>query len=222
MINMRKDKSLIVGLVVCFVVVIAIAGIFTFRNTEEAPKNKLAQTEEKEEIEEPSEITQGDDVQAEIITPILDVAPIEEQAPTYYFSEADLLMWPIDGNVLMSYSMDQTIYFATLDQYKYNPAVIIEGKEGQNVLAVAAGKVSKIETTAETGTTITVDMGNNFEAVYGQLGDLKVSKGGIVEQGQILGTLAKPSRYYTVEGCNLYFQLLKEGEPIDPIDFLDV
>ena len=131
-------------------------------------------------------------------------------------------MWPIDGNVLMIYSMDQTIYFATLDQYKYNPAVIIEGKEGQNVLAVAAGKVSKIETTAETGTTITVDMGNNFEAVYGQLGDLKVSKGDIVEQGQILGTLAKPSKYYTVEGCNLYFQLLKEGNPIDPIDFFDL
>ena len=222
MINMRKDKSLIVGLVVCFVAIIAIAGIFTFRDTEEAPENKLAQTEEKEEIEEPTEITQGDDIQAEIITPILDVAPIEEQPQTFYFSEADLLIWPIDGNVLMSYSMDKTIYFATLDQYKYNPAVIIEGKEGENVLAVGAGKVSKIETTAEAGTTVTVDMGNNFEAVYGQLGDLKVYKGDVIEQGQILVSLEKPTKYYTVEGCNLYFQLLKEGKPIDPIDFFDL
>jgi murein DD-endopeptidase MepM/ murein hydrolase activator NlpD len=218
---MKKDKSIIVGLVLCFAAVIAIAGIVTFRSEKEKPENQLAQTEEKVEeiedvIEEPSEITQSDEVQAEIIS------PIEEQPPAFYFSEADLLQWPIDGNVLMSYSMDETIYFATLDQYKYNSAVIIEGKEGQEVVAAAAGKVKKIEDAVETGITVTVDIGNGFDTVYGQLGNLMVAEGDIIEQGQVLGVLAKPTRYYTVEGCNLYFQLLKKGEPMDPLDFFDV
>ncbi len=39
-----------------------------------------------------------------------------------------------NGAVIMSYSMDKTVYFQTLDQYKYNPAVIIESAEGDEAL----------------------------------------------------------------------------------------
>ena len=31
---------------------------------------------------------------------------------------------------LMNYSMDKTVYFSTLDQFKYNPALVIEGEKG--------------------------------------------------------------------------------------------
>ena len=34
------------------------------------------------------------------------------------FTESSKLLWPVDGNVLMNYSMDETVYFSTLDQYK--------------------------------------------------------------------------------------------------------
>lgn len=220
-IYMKRDKSLTVGLVLCFVVIIAIAGVVTFRKSEEKPKNELAQTDEKEEYEEPAEITQSEDVEAEIVIPSESVEQIIEQAEQYYFADSDLMQWPIAGNVLMNYSMDQTIYFATLEQYKYNPALLIEGKEGENVVAAKAGKVTKVEETAETGTTVTIDMGNGYEAVYGQLQDLQVTEGDLVKAGDVLGNLAKPSRYYSVEGCNLYFQLLKNGEPINPMDFLE-
>lgn len=46
------------------------------------------------------------------------------------FTEDSYILWPVNGAVIMSYSMDKTVYFQTLDQYKYNPAVIIEGAEG--------------------------------------------------------------------------------------------
>ncbi len=42
-----------------------------------------------------------------------------------HFDPEDGMLWPMEGNVILNYSMDSTIYFATLDQYKYNPAVII-------------------------------------------------------------------------------------------------
>ena len=44
------------------------------------------------------------------------------KAQTLHFSEE--LLWPMEGNVIINYSMDSTVYFPTLDQYKYNPAVI--------------------------------------------------------------------------------------------------
>ena len=46
------------------------------------------------------------------------------------FTEDSYILWPVNGAVIMSYSMDKTVYFQTLDQYKYNPAVIIEGRPG--------------------------------------------------------------------------------------------
>ena len=49
------------------------------------------------------------------------------------FTSDSKMIWPVSGTVLMNYSMDKTVYFATLDQYKYNPALVISGAEGDQV-----------------------------------------------------------------------------------------
>ena len=41
------------------------------------------------------------------------------------------------GAVLINYSMDKTVYFATLEQYKYNPALIVGGEVGEMIGASA-------------------------------------------------------------------------------------
>ena len=70
------------------------------------------------------------------------------------FTEDSYILWPVNGAVIMSYSMDKTVYFQTLDQYKYNPAVIIEGAEGDQVLCGAPGIIKSIDVSAQTGTTV--------------------------------------------------------------------
>ena len=47
--------------------------------------------------------------------------------------------WPVDGNILMDYNMDQTVYFPTLDQYKLSPAIAVQAVEGAPVLASVPG-----------------------------------------------------------------------------------
>lgn len=136
------------------------------------------------------------------------------------FSEDTTLMWPVNGGILMMFNMDTAIYFETLDQYKLNPAMIIEGEIGTEVLSAERGTVESITIEADTGNTITIDMGNGYSAVYGQLDDLKVSVGSYVEKGQVIGSLTEPTKYYSLEGCNLYFQMLKDGEPVDPLNYL--
>lgn len=42
----------------------------------------------------------------------------------------------------------------------------------------------------------------------------------MIEKGQQIGTLAEPTAYYTVEGYNLYFKLTKDGNPVDPLDYI--
>ncbi len=224
---MKKDKGAAVGLVICFVAMIAIVGAITFSNYERKSEGELAKTEEKN-LEEKSQVTHGDKVEAEITekpevvieeTPIVQ-APVTQKK--HSFSQEDMLIWPIDGNVLLNYSMDETIYFSTLDQYKYNPAVVIAGNVGQEVNAAEDGKVTSIKTDSQTGVTVTVSLGDGYEAVYGQLGEVCVTQGENIVEGDIIGYLGEPTKYYSVEGCNLYFQLLKNGEPVNPLEYLDV
>ena len=137
------------------------------------------------------------------------------------FSENDTLIWPVSGAVLMNYSMDKTVYFSTLDQYKYNPALIIGGAVNDQVISAGKGLVKSIDRTPQLGTTVTVDMGNGYEAIYGQLQNVQVKTGDQVQAKTVLGYLAEPTRYYSVEGCNLYFELRKDGQPIDPTQFLE-
>ena len=93
------------------------------------------------------------------------------------FTEDSYILWPVNGAVIMSYSMDKTVYFQTLDQYKYNPAVIIEGAEGDQVLCGAPGIIKSIDVSAQTGTTVNVDIGNGYELLYGQLKEVPVKVG---------------------------------------------
>lgn len=149
---------------------------------------------------------------------------VQEQAETSSQEEAlhfnGELSWPVDGDVLISYSMDKTVYFPTLQQYKYNPALIISGKVNDKVMAAARGKVTSIETNAQTGVTVTMDLGDGYQAVYGQLKEVPLATGDVVEAGETIGYISEPTKYYSVEGSNLYFQIRQDGESRNPLDFL--
>ena len=145
----------------------------------------------------------------------------EEQEPELVFSEDESLLWPVVGNVLINYSMDKTVYFATLRQYKYNPAIIIQAVPGETITAAADGIVTKIEKTEETGNTITMDIGSGYRVIYGQLDNMQVKEGDRVKAGDLLASVAQPTKYYSVEGSNVYFALTKDGTPIDPMGSLE-
>ena len=129
------------------------------------------------------------------------------------------LTWPVNGEILMNYSMDKSVYFATLGQYKVNPAILIQGKEGDKVVSACDCKVTKISERSETGLTLVAEA-NGYKFIYGQLKDIEVKKGDIVKEGSTIGKLNKPSRYYTEEGCNLYFQVKEDGKSVNPLLFL--
>lgn len=137
--------------------------------------------------------------------------------PALTFSDKDTLAWPIVGNVLINYSMDKTVYFPTLEQYKYNPAIIISAVEGETITAAANGKVNRVYSDPELGNVVVMELGNGYEITYGQLKDITVSEGGFVNQGDIIGSVAAPTKYFVVEGCNVYFKLTKDGTPINPM-----
>ena len=132
------------------------------------------------------------------------------------FSEAEGLLRPVSGEVLLPYSMDKSIYFTTLDQYKYNPAMIIGAAEGTDAIACAEGKVIDVFTDAEIGNAVKLELGDGYEAIYGQLQEVTVAEGDYINAGEVLGAVASPTKYFSAEGSNLYFKLTKDGTPVNP------
>ena len=170
--------------------------------------NETVSEEEKDEATAFAEEEQAENVSASLAVPDVN------------FSEDTLMEWPVNGNILIDYNMDQTTYFPTLDQYRLSSAICVQAVESAPVVAAVNGTVFSIEEDVRTGTTVTMELGNGYQAIYGQLTDLTVAEGDTVKKGNIIGYISSPTKYYNVEGSNLYFAMKKNGEPIDPIVYL--
>lgn len=187
-------------------------------STEDGEKNGT-QTTETAVIEGTEPATEGRTSEDDTKVQGADATATSAQVADNHFSEDSNVNWPLQGDVILNYSMDKTVYFATLDQYKYNPAVIIAGNVNDRVNHVADGTVTNVSTNETTGCTVTVDLGDGYQAVYGQLKSLMCKAGDTVKSGTAVGYISEPTKYYSVEGANLYFELLKDGEPVDPVGF---
>ena len=189
-------------------------------NTKEGVETNLAENSDIKKVTEES-FAKNEETE-DNTTEVMSGSAVNESLPAEInFQAEDKLMWPVTGDIIMNYSMDTTTYFKTLDQYKYNPAVMIGCEVGSDVLAAADGKVLSVENTDETGTTIIVDMGNGYQATYGQLKDVSCEAGDLCKAGEVIGKVSEPSRYYSLEGSNLYLKMEKDGAPVDPMSFLE-
>ena len=137
------------------------------------------------------------------------------------FSAEDKLMWPVEGNVILDFNMDSTIYFPTLEQYKCNPAIIIQGEVNTPVFAAVDGVVSEISSNEEIGSYVVMAIGDEHKLIYGQLKALEVSVGDMVPKGEVIGCISEPTKYYSVEGSNLYFEMTKNNVPVDSLDYIE-
>lgn len=183
----------------------------------------LEQKKAEEEAEETAEVSgmiepQDDNFMDEPEVVAETSAPV---VPDIHFNAETDLSWPLQGNVILDYSTGRTIYSETLQQYQSNPAIVIKADVNTPVTAVASGTVTSIETDAVTGLTMTVDMGDGYSARYGQLKEIPKDQGDYVDSGEIIGYVSEPTKYYSVEGSNLYFQLWKDGATVDPMQYLE-
>lgn len=160
------------------------------------------------------------DLQAAETAANIQAAEAVEPAPEIAFTDESSLAWPVNGNIILDYDMEKMVYFATLEQYKYNPAVLIQAEVNEKVGAAAAGKIVDISTNEETGQTVSMDIGGGYQLKYGQLKEVEYALGDTVEQGAVIGYISEPTKYFVVEGAHLYFSMTKDGENVDPLEFI--
>ena len=168
-------------------------------------EDSLAQAEEMEQTEEMQEVSS---MNPDTLIRGLSFQPEHGMA------------WPINGSVMLNYSADHAIYHATLDSYRTSDCILIGGEEGMPVRAAVKGVVTAVTEELKTGTTVTMRISEEYAIRYGQLADVTVKVGDVVEQGKQFAVLGKPSKYYTKEGSCLYIQVLKGETPVNPMLYL--
>ena len=94
-------------------------------------------------------------------------------------------------------------------------------KEGTDVAAAFEGTVTDVYNDVRLGNVVEMSLGNGYEASYGQLENVDVAVGDTISQGEVIGEVSQPTRYYSVEGSHLNFMLTQDGNPVDPLDYLD-
>ena len=240
--SMSKRRATVAA-VLCFVAAIAIAGTYTFNDYRKTQKNELAKAEEKaKQDSEAAKETGTSKIKNEDMTSDTDESDSNGTGKdgtttgsgTTDSGTTDSGTTGTSGSegTGTSGSSGQTGTQATAgkshninfteDSYilwPVNGAVIIEGAEGDQVLCGAPGIVKSIDVSAQTGTTVNVDIGNGYELLYGQLKEVPVKVGDYVEAKSVLGYVSQPTKYYSKEGCNVYFEMRKDGQPVNPVEY---
>ena len=96
-----------------------------------------------------------------------------------------------------------------------DPICVYTAKSGSMVVAAGSGTVYAVVDDSEYGHNVWIDHGNGYMTIYRNKGEVKVRQGETVTQRSTI--------YLIGDGNNvLGYQMLKDGEYIDPMEMLDI
>ncbi|MGE5579786.1 MAG: peptidoglycan DD-metalloendopeptidase family protein [Bacillota bacterium] len=129
-------------------------------------------------------------------------------------SRSSSFTWPAKGPVSSSFGWR---IHPVSGQSSHHDGIDIAASQGSNVYAAASGEVTFADWYAGYGRLITIDHGGGIETWYGHLSGFVASEGDRVYAGDIIGYVGQSG---TATGPNLHFEVRKNGDPVNPRDYL--
>ena len=120
------------------------------------------------------------------------------------------LGWPLSGNLLAGYG-------GTLPDGRKSSGLLIAAPAGSQVKAVANGKVVFAEWMNGYGLILIIDHGNQYMSLYAHNEALLRDAGDSVQRGDPVGTVGNSGGQGRPA---LYFELRRNGEPVNPDSWL--
>jgi septal ring factor EnvC (AmiA/AmiB activator) len=120
------------------------------------------------------------------------------------------LKWPIRGKVLNRFGTTRS------SQVKWK-GITLSAREGQQVLAVAAGRVLYAGYFKGYGMVIAIDHGHNYITLYGYNQTLLQEAGDTVKQGEAIALAGKSGGQTR---SSVYFELNHKGKAQNPLNWL--
>jgi murein DD-endopeptidase MepM/ murein hydrolase activator NlpD len=104
-------------------------------------------------------------------------------------------------------------------QAAFHAGVDFPGSYGQTILAAAAGRVAYVGQRQGYGNVIEIDHGHGIMTRYAHLSGFGVRPGAVVDRGQAIARMGSTGRS---TGMHLHFEVRMNGNPINPVRFLEV
>lgn len=122
--------------------------------------------------------------------------------------------WPVPGKVALGFGRTVHPQFKTVVPH---PGLDIEAPEGTSIRAVLDGKVAYSSWLRGYGLTVILEHGEGLMSVYAHAAVLLVEAGEEVKRGQVLGKVGDTG---SLRGPYLYFEMRRDGKPVDPATWL--
>lgn len=164
---------------------------------------------------DPAPVAPVPEKEEEPVVPTIDPTPVEAVEPS-------LIVSPLSGQVVAAFSADSLAYNPTLDDWRTHDGVDIAAAPGTNVLAASAGTVLSVGEDDLLGATVTLGHAGGYVTTYANLQAVPtVSEGDKVSAGQIIGAVGETAISETASGPHLHFSVSRDGELIDPDEYLN-
>ena len=99
----------------------------------------------------------------------------------------------------------------------WHTGVDFAGKEGSNIIAVAAGVVVYSGSRSGYGEVVEINHGSGFTTLYGHHKKNLVKVGDIVKKGQVVGLMGSSGRS---TGPHVHYEVYKHGRIVDPSSYI--
>ena len=141
--------------------------------------------------------------------------PVVAEAP-------QLVVSPLSGKVVAAFSVDQLVYSETMGDWRTHDGIDISAQAGTKVLAASAGTVLAVEDDALMGTTVTLRHSGGYQTTYACLqATPAVEQGDTVTAGQVIGAVGTTAAAESAQGPHLHFSVTKDGDAVDPEEYLN-
>lgn len=125
-----------------------------------------------------------------------------------------LLSWPVYGSLEFPFGDRRHPRFKTLTPHR---GLTFKASEGAPVHAIFEGEVVFQDWLRGYGQTVILDHHHGYLSVYSHLAEPRVDLGTRVPRGAVLGKVGESG---SLEGLQLYFELRRDGLPLDPEPWL--
>ena len=124
---------------------------------------------------------------------------------------------PVNGDLFKEFSMDSLVYSDTLQEWVTYRGVDYQVNISDDVKASANGTIKSIKNDPRYGWSITIEHKDGFSTIYTCLVDVSlVIEGDSVEQGQVIAKAGNSGVFESADGSHLHFEMMKDGDYINP------
>lgn len=153
------------------------------------------------------------------------IAKVEDKAKTEEKKQVPVkdptFIYPVKGEILQDYAKEQLVYSQTLGEWITHTGIDIKADKTTVVNASSDGKVKYIKNDPRYGLTVIMEHANGFSTVYSNLLTAEfVSVGEELKSGQPIGTVGNTAAFEILDEPHLHFEMMKEGEAVDPNMYL--